>query len=290
MLCGGIVASVAEVFISYRVDDAAYAAAAIEERLVQRLGPAQVFRDCVGMSPGARYPQAIREVLHRCAAMVAVIGPAWLTLTDLEGRRRIDNPRDWVRMELAAALRRGIYLVPLLLDRARMPVPDDLPGDIDGLALRQYATVRHAHLAHDVDRVADALEQAVPELLARPRPPAAPDAVPAAHSWRAQTLVRLEAVRAEALSEAAEPATAVLRLRELVAEASRVLGSRDPLVPALRHELALWTDRAGDPAAAMRLYDQAWRERVTILGGNHPDTNSSLTARNDPRLARRARG
>ncbi|HSV66146.1 MAG TPA: toll/interleukin-1 receptor domain-containing protein [Mycobacteriales bacterium] len=154
----------AAIFVSYRNDDDPYAAAHIHAGLCRHFGANQVFRDCVSMSPGTVYPQAIRDALAHCQVLVAVIGRRWLSAADAAGRRRIDDPRDWVRIELATALRRQIRIVPVLLDGAAPPASDELPGEVRGLALVQVARVGQRSLDVDLAALADDLAEHVPVL------------------------------------------------------------------------------------------------------------------------------
>jgi hypothetical protein len=169
-------AKVVEIFVSYRRDADAYAAAGIFSRLAARFGPDHVFRDCDSMAPGALYPGKIRTALDRCRVVVAVIGPRWLDATDDTGRR-IDNPKDWVRIELSEALRRGIPVIPVVLDETVLPGRSDLPSDIGNLALSQSFQVRHNHLDEDVARLAGHLEHYVPDSV-KPEPE-----TPARNHW-----------------------------------------------------------------------------------------------------------
>jgi hypothetical protein len=150
-------AGVSRIFLSYRKDDAGFAAASIAHGLDERFGPGTVFHDNSSLRAGTIYPTAIREALRRCGILVALIGPSWLTLADTNGRRRIDNPKDWVRIELHTAFERGIPVVPLLLDDAVLPSPNELPPDIGGLAVSQTCQVRGSHFGHDLDGLADQL-------------------------------------------------------------------------------------------------------------------------------------
>lgn len=159
-----------EVFLSYRGDDA-YAVAGIRSSLAARFGSDRLFRDADSMIPGTAYPQAIRAALARCDILVAVIGPRWLSATDGGGRRLVDRPHDWVRLEIAEALRRGIPLVPVLLDGAALPEAAELPPDVLGLTRRQATWVRQRNLDEDTDRLADALSALVPGLERLPAVP-----------------------------------------------------------------------------------------------------------------------
>lgn len=154
--------TVAEVFVNYRSDDSGYAASEIFHRLVDRFGAHQVFHAAV-IVPGTVYPQTIRAAVERCDALVAVIGPRWLTATDEKGRR-IDNDRDWVHMELRRAFQRGIPVVPVLLDNTPILVADQLPSDLRVLANTQVARVRRRHLTRDVTELIEHLTALVPGL------------------------------------------------------------------------------------------------------------------------------
>ncbi len=91
------------------------------DRLVDRFGEANVFKDVDSMEPGADFVDVIEETIARCDALIAVIGQSWLG-GEQDGARRLDDPEDWVRLEIGNALPRGIRVVPVLVDGATMPV------------------------------------------------------------------------------------------------------------------------------------------------------------------------
>ena len=99
-------------FISYRRDDSAPYAVSIAQRLEKHF---EIFIDVENLRIGDSFPQILSDKLTQCHALVAVIGPAWLEVRDNDGTRRLDNPDDWVRLELEAALKRGIPIIPLLV-------------------------------------------------------------------------------------------------------------------------------------------------------------------------------
>jgi TIR domain len=149
------------VFVNYRSSDEPYGAILIDRMLVDRFGPEHVFRDTRTMLVGTHYPDLLWRAVRECQVLVAVIGPRWLE-RDSRGRRRIDEPDDYVRLEIAHVLRRGITVVPLLLDDTPAPRTADLPPDIAGLAQRQYRTVRRRSAEHDIDRILTEIESWVP--------------------------------------------------------------------------------------------------------------------------------
>jgi len=166
-----------KVFISYRMLDDRFGAAAVYEILAQRLGADRVFRDCVSLQAGEHYPSAILDAVARSDVLLAIIGPDWLTLTDRLGRRLIDRRHDWVRREIAAAFTRGIPVVPVLLDGATQPTVAELPRDISRLALVQVARVSHKTVGADVRCLAMRLIAIAPGLAAPAMP--APAQLPA---------------------------------------------------------------------------------------------------------------
>jgi hypothetical protein len=105
------------------------------DRLEAKFGKQNVFMDFDSIRPGFDFRDQIRETLKGSAAVVAVIGPQWLG-ERADGSRRIDDPTDFVRFELACALESGIPVIPVLVDNTPMPKPETLPSDIASLAFR----------------------------------------------------------------------------------------------------------------------------------------------------------
>jgi hypothetical protein len=99
------------------------------------------------------FVKALREEVAKCEVLLAVIGPNWLSVQDEGGKRRLDSPNDFVRVEIAAALQRDIPVIPILLDGTKIPRADQLPTDIDELALRQALNVRYDSFHADMDRL-----------------------------------------------------------------------------------------------------------------------------------------
>jgi len=134
---------VASVFISYRRDDASAYAGWLYAGLTARLGPGQVFMDVDTLAPGARFAEVIRAKVGACDVLIALIGPRWLAASDASGARRLDDPDDFVALEIASALERGIRVVPLLVDGAQMPAEADLPERLQGLVAHQALATTH---------------------------------------------------------------------------------------------------------------------------------------------------
>lgn len=125
------------IFLSYRRADGQNGARLLEELLSKRIPDASVFMDQDDIEPGRDYIEVIRENLRSCAVLLAVIGPRWATLTDAEDRRRLDIPGDLVCFEIQTALERGIPVIPVLVDGALMPRPEQLPAELQKLAQTQ---------------------------------------------------------------------------------------------------------------------------------------------------------
>jgi hypothetical protein len=127
---------VAKIFISYRRDDSGGWAGRLYDRLSQHFGRDNVFMDIDTIEPGLDFVEVIGQAVGSCDALIALIGKQWLTLTDDAGRRRLDDPEDFVRLEIAAALARNIRVIPALVQGARMPRSPDLPDVLRMLARR----------------------------------------------------------------------------------------------------------------------------------------------------------
>jgi tetratricopeptide (TPR) repeat protein len=150
----------AGIFISYRRDDAAYPAGWLFDRLAAHFGAGRVFKDVDSIQFGDDFPAAITSALESCAVLVAVIGARWLTAAGERGRR-LDDPGDYVRLELEAAFRRGVRVIPVLVDGARMPRAAELPAGLAELSRRQAAEVSPASFNADTGRLLRALEAAL---------------------------------------------------------------------------------------------------------------------------------
>jgi hypothetical protein len=141
----------AKVFISYRRDHSA-GQAAFKIGWSASLGAIPVHgRHAIPL--GMNFVKVLHEEVAKCGVLLAVIGPNWLDLRDEAGNRRLDNPKDFVRIEIAAALQRDIPVIPILLDGAGVPKAAQLPKDLEELALRNGLDVRHASFHSDMDKL-----------------------------------------------------------------------------------------------------------------------------------------
>ncbi|MBX3319268.1 MAG: toll/interleukin-1 receptor domain-containing protein [Nitrospira sp.] len=125
------------IFISYRREDSAGWTGRLVGQLKKTFGQDYIFSDIDTIEPGADFTEAITCAVGSCDILLAVIGPRWITETDTNKQRRLDDPADWVRIEIAAALTRKIRVIPVLVGRANMPAAKELPPDIKALAERQ---------------------------------------------------------------------------------------------------------------------------------------------------------
>jgi hypothetical protein len=126
---------------------------------LENLGLDSVFMDVDEIPLGINFVKVLAEEVASSEAMLVVIGPNWLSAVDEAGRPRLENPNDFVRVELQAALERGIPTIPILVDGAAMPRPDQLPEALRDLAFRNALEIRHATFQTDVARLIKAIEQ-----------------------------------------------------------------------------------------------------------------------------------
>ena len=150
-----------KIFISYRRFDASAQAVAIATSLRNRFGPGQVFIDIDQIVKGQDFHRSLQKHLSQCKVMVAVIGPQWLEAKDEAGKRRLDNPADYVRSEIATALRRHVVVIPALVEGATMPSGGDLPDDLKPLVKQQAATITHVNYASDISALADSINRRI---------------------------------------------------------------------------------------------------------------------------------
>ena len=147
-----------KVFISYRRDDSSGHAGRVHDRLQREFGHDLLFMDVDGIPLGANFVKVLGEEVVKCDALLAMIGPGWLDAHDENGKRRLENPDDFVRIEIGTALKRGIPVIPILLEGTRIPKADQLPEDLKELAVRNGLDVRHASFPQDMERLVRALK------------------------------------------------------------------------------------------------------------------------------------
>jgi hypothetical protein len=140
-------------FISYRRNDSAGYAGRVHDRLQQEFGRDFLFMDVDSIPLGANFAKVLGDEVAKCDVLLAMIGAGWLDARDENGDRRLENANDFVRIEVGAALKRGIPLIPILLDGAQVPKASQLTDDLKELALRNGLDVRHASFAEDMQRL-----------------------------------------------------------------------------------------------------------------------------------------
>lgn len=145
--------SAGRIFISYRREDTAYPAGWLFDRLAEHFGPGQVFKDVDSVDLGDDFAEVITTGVGSCDVLLALIGDRWLSITDDTGRRRLDDPDDFVRLEIETALARGIRVIPILVGGARIPRAEELPPSVAKLARRQALELSPSRFEFDTNRL-----------------------------------------------------------------------------------------------------------------------------------------
>lgn len=166
-----------KVFISYRREDAAGYARAIYEELTERFTADRIFMDVDAIEPGLPFDEVIRNAVGQCEALLVLIGARWLA-PQPDGKTRLEDERDFVRLEIAAALARNIRVIPVLLDGTPMPKEAELPEALRGLVWRNAIEVSNTRFPSDVDRLAQVLAKVLDGPAVARAPDVAPDGAP----------------------------------------------------------------------------------------------------------------
>ncbi len=146
-----------KIFISYRHEDAGDAAGRLKDNLSEEFGPDSIFIDVDDIALGRDFRVVIEETLSQCGVLLAVMGKTWLQNTDQKGRRRLDQPGDFVRLEIGTALKRDIPVIPVCVQGAGVPDSDDLPDDLKDFAFRNAFELTHARWHSDVQLLIEKL-------------------------------------------------------------------------------------------------------------------------------------
>ena len=169
------------IFISYRRSDSQWAASRLYDTLTQAFPHDRLFMDVDSIDPGQDFVHVLEDKIAECDVFLALIGPKWLTEELVEGQRRLDDPQDFVRIEISRALSRPeTVTIPILLDGAEVPQEQDLPDPLRSLARRQFVRLSHEGYRAEINRLVEAIGKAMdqrPAAIAL-RPTARP------RSWR----------------------------------------------------------------------------------------------------------
>jgi hypothetical protein len=261
-----------KVFISYRRDDSKYQARMIHEAFRRVLPREHVFMDIDSIPPGANFRKILKDWVDECEVLVALVGPGWIDATDPKTRRRrLDNPSDFVRIEIGEALARNIPVVPVLIDGTRLPEVDLLPDELKELVDRQAEFIEYRTFDADVKRLIRKLglvQRPIkkPRLARRaksvpPQPAVAPPRVALAEDrMRADGRVMVDAKNIHGARETTQPVIFISysHLDEpdphlLPGEDQWLSFVRSHLEPFAAHfKLELWDDRRIDGGANWR--------------------------------------
>ena len=158
------------IFLSYRREDTEGQAGRLYDDLVAAFGSDSVFMDVAAIQPGRDFRKSIDQSLSSCGVFLSLIGKSWLTAKDTSGQRRLDDPADFVRIETGAALKRDIPVIPVLVQGASAPKPEQLPDDLKELAFRNAVELTHPRWDSDIQVLINALRPYVSESNPPPEP------------------------------------------------------------------------------------------------------------------------
>lgn len=162
-----------KIFISYRREDTSGESGRLKDKLEQVFGQENIFYDVETLEAGLNFDQSIAKALNDSKVLLAMIGPHWLKVSDSTGTKRIQKPDDWVRKEIAEALKRELRVIPVLVNGAEMPDSDELPDDLKELSLKHAQELTSSRWNYDVGKLTEVLEKLVtkkPEPAPEPRP------------------------------------------------------------------------------------------------------------------------
>jgi TIR domain len=151
----------ARIFINYRREDTAYPAGWLYDRLSRHFGKSQIFKDIDSIELGDDFGEVITAAVGSCDVLLALIGDRWLTVTTQDGTRRLEDPGDFVRLEIEAALARSVRVIPILINGARMPHANEMPASMAKLAGKQALELSHTRFDADAGRLLRKLDETI---------------------------------------------------------------------------------------------------------------------------------
>jgi hypothetical protein len=153
-----------KIFINYRRGDDPGNAGRLFDRLQDSFAPEQLFLDVDNIAPGLDFVRVLNERVAECDIVLAVIGKGWIDARDASGTKRLEDPDDFVRIEIASALSQGKRVVPVLVGDAPMPRAEDLPEPLRPLAIRNAVRLTHERFRSDTQGLIKALQRGLDEI------------------------------------------------------------------------------------------------------------------------------
>src|SRR5215471_14830726 len=148
-----------DIFISYRREDTSGHAGRLYDHLSAHFGKDHVFIDVASIAPGSDFVDTIEKKVGACDALIVLIGKNWLTIRDEQNRVRLGSQEDFVSLEVAAALKRNVEVIPVLVAGAKMPLQRELPESLQLLSRRHALEIGDANFTRDVTALIEALQK-----------------------------------------------------------------------------------------------------------------------------------
>lgn len=180
------------IFICYRREDSIAYAGRLYDRLADRFGEERIFMDIDTMKVGLDFVEQIEKAVQSCDVLIAVIGKTWLNIQDEKGHRRLDNPEDFVKVEIQAALERNIPVIPLLVGGVGMPKAADLPGPIAKLTRRHAMKMSDERFRADATRLIEQISEYVTGAVPKDKSTSVPKPKPSSGKKRKRTFVPMD--------------------------------------------------------------------------------------------------
>ena len=256
------------IFVSYRRQDSQSAAGRLSDHLRDHLDGVPIFRDVETIEPGVDFVDAIDRALRACGVVLAVIGPRWVDAANAQNQRRLDDPNDYTRLEIATALKRdGVRVIPVLVDGAEMPTTEQLPDDLQALARRNATELTDKRWDFDVSVLVATLRKVLdlPEEGDTPAPPPEPGRKRAWYIAAGVALVIVAGLVAEEESPAPVAVDAPLPAVRTDAPPVAVAPAIQPAQASAANFTGLWRDGDGGMHEIMQ------RGSQLMFRGNTPD-------------------
>jgi len=256
-----------KIFINYRRGDDPQAAGRLFDRLQDVFKPEQLFLDVDNIAPGLDFVRVLDERVAECDVVLAIIGKSWLEARKESGTRRLDDPDDFVRIEITSALNQGKRVVPVLIGDAQMPRAEDLPEALRPLTRRNAVRLTHERFRADTQGLVKSLQQALDEIEATREAQAETARLAQAEAER----TRREAERQQ--QEAATKQRAVEEREFAAAKTARTILALDAFLAV--HPASFFADEATKLRTALVARDDAYQR---ALASNDPVLLKSFLA------------